>query len=242
MSQAESKRAGRAWYSADRTSFLCADRDSVVAELSSAASAQGWHIEAQQHREWGAIIGILQDGFCPSATTETEALRDALEETGLTAYADVILEFDFRRRGLRIDCILLAPGIIAVLEFKRSKLTPADADQVINYCVNLVEFHEESRRLCEMGRSIVVPFLVQTEGRYDGRADGSEEFHAEPWGAVLRNPIRCDGAGLGQALAKALALRSGQVQPSFIAIGSTCRPQDTGLPRRPQVSRRPAGD
>ena len=136
--------AGRAWYSSDRIGFLGADQESIVAALSSAASAQGWHIEPQQHQEWDASIGILQDEIRESASSEIEILRKALHESGLTAYSEIILEYDFRRRGLRIDCVLLAPGIIAVLEFKRSKIAPADVDQVTNYCVNLVEFHEES--------------------------------------------------------------------------------------------------
>lgn len=212
MIQRDFRCGGRAWYSADRKRFVGADQSSVVAELSSAASAQGWHIEPQQHEEWGASVGILQDEISAERDVEIEILKTALEEAGLTAYSDVILEFDFRRRGLRIDCVLLGPGIIAVLEFKRSKLTPADADQVTNYCVNLVEFHEETRRLCEQGDAIVVPILVQTTGRFDGRRVASEVFHSGPWRAVLREPIRCDGAHLGQALLEALALRRGRAQ------------------------------
>ena len=214
MPTIDSKKAGLAWYYADRATFLCAAQESIVAELSSAASAQGWHIEVQQHEEWGASVGILQDEIHSGVAAEIEIVRDALEEAGLTEYSEVILEFDFRRRGLRIDCILLAPGIIAVLEFKRSRLTPADADQVTNYCVNLVEFHEETRRLCEEEGTIVVPLLVQTEGSWTGRAGNLDEFHAVPWGAVLRNPIRCDREGLGQALTGALQLRRGSVQPT----------------------------
>ena len=163
MNHSDSEQAGKAWYAADRESFLGAQQDSIVAELSSAASAQGWHIEPQQHQEWGASVGILQDEIQSDASTEIEILRSALEEADLTAYSDVTFEYDFRRRGLRIDCILLAPGIIAVLEFKRTKLTPADVDQVTNDCINLVEFHDESRRLCEQEDVIVWTFKTGTK-------------------------------------------------------------------------------
>lgn len=207
MHESESEQAGCAWYSADRKSFLGTQQGTIVSKLTSAAASQGWHIEPQQHQEWGASVGILQDEIRPSATIELEILRSALQESDLTAYSDVILEFDFRRRGLRIDCVLLAPGIIAVLEFKRTKLSPADADQVTNYSVNLVEFHEETRRLCEHEGAIVVPILVQTEGQYVGRAIAGDEFHAPPWGAVLRNPLRCDRTSLGSALLRVLGLR-----------------------------------
>ena len=169
--------AGLAWYSADRESFLGTAQHSIVAELASAAAAQGWHIEPQQHQEWDASVGIVQDGIRSDVSTEIEILRVALDESGLAAFSDVVLEYDFRRRGLRIDCVLLAPGIIAVLEFKRSKLAPAGADQVTNYCVNLVEFHEETRRLCEEEGTVVIPILIQTEGSYAGRVGGDAGFH-----------------------------------------------------------------
>ena len=118
MNSFASSNAGRAWYSADRTRFLNTLQTSIVAELSSAASAQGWHIETQQHEEWQASVGILQDELGSGIAAEISIIRDALQESGLFEYSEVILEFDFRRRGLRIDCVLLAPGIIAVLEFK----------------------------------------------------------------------------------------------------------------------------
>lgn len=75
--------AGRAWYSADRQRFLAADQSSVVAELSSAATSQGWHIESQQHEEWGASVDILQSGMDRPADVEVEILRTALNESGL---------------------------------------------------------------------------------------------------------------------------------------------------------------
>lgn len=230
MTQRDHRHAGLAWYSTDRLCFLGSEQDSIVAELSSAATAQGWHIEAQQHQEWGASVGILQHGIRPKAAREIEILRGALQETGLTAYSDVILEFDFRRRGLRIDCVLLAPGVIAVLEFKRTRLTPADSDQVTNYCVNLVEFHEETRRLCNQEGTIVVPLLVQTGGTYRDSVDHTPEFHSSPWGAVLRHPLRCDGPGLGKALVRALTLRRKSGRPDRAAwVASRFSPSSTIL-------------
>jgi hypothetical protein len=65
----------------------------------------------------------------------------------LADFEAVVLEYDMRRRGLRIDCVLLGKGVIAVLEFKRNAVQKADRDQVENYCVNLLEFHGETRRL-----------------------------------------------------------------------------------------------
>lgn len=205
---------GDAWYSADRSSFLEADQNSVVAELASSAAEQGWHIEPQQHEEWDASIGILHKEMQAHPAAEIEILRTALDESELSEYSDVILEYNFRRRGLRLDCILLAPGIIAVIEFKRSKLSPADADQVTNYCVNLVEFHEETQRLCNEKNVIVVPVLVQTQGKRVIPPTVQGEFHKAPWASVLRTPVYCDGRSLGQGLSDILKQRKSCEQPS----------------------------
>lgn len=220
---------GAAWYSESQARFLGTPHEAVVAELSSAASSQGWHVEAQQHEEWGASVGILQGEMRGHRDEELQILRDALHQAGVDTFSSVILEFDFRRRGLRIDCVLLGPGIFAVLEFKRSKLTPADADQVTNYCINLVEFHEETRRLCEQG-SVVVPILVQTQGSFTGQNDADFSFHASPWRSVLREPMRCDGNHLGVTLGRALGLRRGWAEtPMHDWLSSRFSPSSTIL-------------
>lgn len=206
--------AGSAWYDADRRSFLDTPLESVVAHMANSAVQQGWHIEPEQHQEWDASVGILKDGIRTDAPARVELIRDALQEAGLTSYSDVILEYDFRRRGLRIDCVLLAPGLIAILEFKRSRLTPADCDQVTNYCLSLLEFHEVTRSLCEKQGVIIAPVLIQTEGRFVAAASIPGVFHAQPWASVLRHPSRCDGPRLGETLATVLAHRRSQTRPS----------------------------
>ena len=92
MPRLSSTSAGHAWYSADRASFLDTSQDSIVATLSSAAATQGWHIEPQQHQEWDASVGILQDGIRSDVSAEIEILRVSLDESGLAAYSDVVLE------------------------------------------------------------------------------------------------------------------------------------------------------
>ena len=94
MPPLESNGAGNAWYSADRASFFAADQQSIVAELSSSASAQGWHIEPQQHEEWDASVGILREEMQLRAGPEIEILRGALGEAGLTAYSRITTSDD----------------------------------------------------------------------------------------------------------------------------------------------------
>ena len=197
--------AGRAWYFASRSEFLVAPRQQVVGFLASAAGRDGWHIEPEQHQEWLSSVDMLQRQLA----RKVEILRDALADPGLSDYSTVVLEFDLRRRGLRIDCVLLGRGVIAVLEFKRSPLQKADLDQVENYCVNLLEFHAETRRLCATDAFIVVPIVVQTEGaarRPLRRLDG---FMPAPWDHIARPTLATSHAELAEALHEALRVRRG---------------------------------
>ena len=106
----------------------------------------------------------------------------------------------------------------------------ADSDQVTNYAVNLVEFHEVSRQFCEGERAIVAPILVQTHGSYEVPTKSCDAFHLEPWGAVLRTPLRCDGSGLRNTLEAVLGQRRGRGKPSRNAwLASRFSPSSTIL-------------
>ena len=120
-----------------------------------------------------------------------QLLKDTLASPELSDFQHVILEYDFRRRGLRLDCVLLGEGIIAILEFKRTSLSAADRDQVTDYAINLVEFHEETRQACESDDCVIVPILALTSGTANPSSD-SHEFHRSPWNSVVREPLKCD--------------------------------------------------
>jgi hypothetical protein len=195
--------AGLAWYENDRKSFLAASLDTVVGTLANAATQFGLHIEPEQNEEWYSSIGLLQDQL----KDRVELIRTALASPELRAFRDVVLEYDFRRRGLRLDCVLLGDGIIAVVEFKRSAITSGDRDQVTNYCINLVEFHEETRRAVEREECIVVPIVCLTAGRRAAQGEAPSTFHNPPWAAVVRRPLECDASSLQTALCAALGAR-----------------------------------
>ena len=198
--------AGAAWYESDRDSFLRDDLKMVVGQLASAAALQRLHIEPEQHEEWSSSIGVLQSELA-DRVREVEVLRQTLSSPDLADFRDVILEYDFRRRGLRLDCVLLGSGIIAVIEFKRSTIAAADRDQVTGYCINLVEFHEETRRLCETENVVVVPVLALTEGELRFAQSAPTGFHNPPWDDVMRTPLACDASSLHDALRAALGAR-----------------------------------
>lgn len=201
--------AGAAWYVKDRDGFVRDSVQTVVGELASSAAAEGLHIEQEQHVEWQASVGVLQRELQQRAS-QIEILRSALAAPDLAPYRHVLLEFDFRRRGLRMDCVLLGDGVIAVVEFKRSSLGAMDREQVTNYAVNLVEFHEETQRLVRDEAAIVAPVLALT-----GQSNGSTRAFTPgclraPWNSVLAKPVECVGSALHKALLFVLEQRRGQ--------------------------------
>jgi hypothetical protein len=200
--------AGAAWYVKDREAFVRDQVQTVVGELASSAAAEGLHIEQHQHEEWRSSVGVLQREL-QQRTGDIELLKSTLSAPDLAEFRHVLLEFDFRRRGLRMDCVLLGDGIIAVIEFKRSKLSAADREQVTNYAVNLVEFHEETRNVVNEGGGIVAPVLALTTGSARAHPGFKAGFLREPWSGVLARPLECDGATLQQALRFALLQRRG---------------------------------
>jgi hypothetical protein len=196
--------AGSAWYSSSRTNFLGTDTDTVVASLSSRAARDGWHIEPEQHEEWETSVRALQQQL----VREVQVLQSVLSDPKLDAFETIVLEYDLRRRGLRIDCVLLGNGIIAVLEFKRGNILKAHFAQAENYCVNLIEFHAETRRLCAQLNTILVPIVVQTERGTRPKAQ-TRGFMAQPWHHIARPALVSTRTDLAEVLLAALQERRG---------------------------------
>jgi hypothetical protein len=201
--------AGNAWYAAARNEFLEMPHDKVVERLANAAGKDGWHIEPEQHEEWLSSVDLLQDHLTRAVTI----LRQSLEDPSLADFESVILEYDMRRRGLRIDCVLLGRGVVAIIEFKRNAIQKADRDQVEHYCVNLLEFHAETRRLCEDDSVILAPVVVQTEGRIPKRPPPRYGFLLSPWSAIVTPTTASSRQELTESLHAILALRLSRTNP-----------------------------
>ena len=87
---------------------------------------------------------------------EIELLRAALAEVGEAARRLVILiEVPLLRLGKRLDVVLLAPGVVALIEFKigATRYDSADKAQTEGYAHSLRDFHEVSQR------RLVIPIL-----------------------------------------------------------------------------------
>jgi hypothetical protein len=193
----------QAWYHGSREQFLAASHISIADQLAGRAASESLEIEAYQNEEWRRSIDILQK----TLDKRIPILREALLTGCGELVKHVILEFDFRRRGLRMDCLLLGDGVIFVIEFKRTKILSADRDQVMTYAVNLVEFHGLTQQLV-VGEDgvIIVPVISLTEGIV-ARLPKWPGLGGHSWSAIAQQPLECDRKGLSEALRLGFAHR-----------------------------------
>ncbi len=112
------------------------------------------------------ILGVLCENYHGEALTTTREawgteisfMKSALSSLpGLNG--QIVFEYDIPRLGKRIDVVLLLKGIIFCLEFKvgETKILESDIDQVLDYALDLKNFHKYSRD------HIIAPILVATE-------------------------------------------------------------------------------
>ena len=112
-----------------------------------------------------AILGGLCENYHGEVLTTTmeawleeiKLMKDVLRR--FICDGQIIFEYDIPRLGKRIDVVLLHNGIIFCLEFKvrKSKILEADIDQVLDYALDLKNFHKFSQD------HIIAPVLVATE-------------------------------------------------------------------------------
>lgn len=111
------------------------------------------------------IFGTLCDNYHGEALTTTrEAWKSEISmlKNILSNYVGrdgkIIFEYDIPRLGKRIDVVLLLEGIIFCLEFKvgESRILESDIDQVLDYALDLKNFHKYSQD------NLIVPILVST--------------------------------------------------------------------------------
>ena len=100
------------------------------------------------------VFGKLCENYHGEALTTTrEAWRAEITilKQVLSRYPDwdgqILFEYDIPRLGKRVDAILLLNGIVFCLEFKvgESKILESDVDQVLDYALDLKNFHRYSR-------------------------------------------------------------------------------------------------
>lgn len=163
-----------------------------------------------------SIFGALCDNYHGDALTTTrEAWRSEISiiKGVLSNYADkkgqVIFEYDIPRLGKRIDVVLLLDGIVFCVEFKvgESKILEADIDQVLDYALDLKNFHKFSQD------NLIVPILVATNYR-----NSSTDIRMSVYDDRVVNPLVTGEAGISNLITKILEKYPGEteVNPDWI--------------------------
>ncbi|MEZ5422111.1 MAG: DUF2075 domain-containing protein [Pyrinomonadaceae bacterium] len=118
--------------------------------------------------------------------TQLPLLRQALSNFG---DGHLFLEFSIPRMGKRADAILVIDGLIVVLEFKmgESSYLNSAIDQVVDYALDLKNFHEGSHLLP------IVPILVASEAEPRKHALLPDED-------MVYKPLLCNSNTLKEAL------------------------------------------
>jgi len=154
--------------------------------------------EAFTSADENSVLGVLCDNYHGVALTTTrEAWKgeiDILKNT-LQKYShsdgQIVFEYDIPRLGKRIDVVLLFAGIIFCIEFKvgESGILEADVDQVLDYALDLKNFHKFSHD------NLIVPILVATKYR-----SSSTEIQMSVYDDRVVNPLVTGEAGLSRLI------------------------------------------
>ncbi len=140
------KKSPRCLFNSDFENFLSLDTSAILGTLCDSyhGTALTTTIEA-----WKSEIGILKN-----------VVSKLNDDRG-----QIVFEYDIPRLGKRIDSVLLYRGIVFCLEFKvgESKVLEMDVDQVLDYALDLKNFHKLSRD------KVIAPILIAT--KYTNRTD-----------------------------------------------------------------------
>ena len=159
-------------------------------------------IEEFMDMEENSILGMLNDNYHGIALTTTREawkaeisiLKDVL--TDLThIHGNIIFEYDIPRLGKRIDVVLLLNGIIFCLEFKvgESRILEVDIDQVLDYALDLKNFHKYSQD------NLIVPILIATNYK-----DSSSDIKMSVYDDKVVNPMVSGKSNIADLILKVL--------------------------------------
>ena len=163
-----------------------------------------------------SILGVLCDNYHGAALTTTRdawkgeisILKSVLQEH-IHRDGRIVFEYDIPRLGKRIDVVLLLEGIIFCLEFKvgESGILEADVDQVLDYALDLKNFHKFSQD------NLIVPILIATKYH-----SSSTEIQMSVYDYRVVNPLVTGEAGISPLINEVLKRFSDEppVDPNWI--------------------------
>lgn len=159
-------------------------------------------IETFLEKESDLILGILCDGYHGVALTTTreawkgeiEILKESLQSLDKPS-GRIIFEYDIPRLGKRIDVVLLIDGIVFCLEFKvgETQINEADIDQVLDYALDLKNFHKFSQD------RLIVPILIATKHK-----GSSSKIQMSVYDDRIVNPLISGESGITDVISAVL--------------------------------------
>jgi Uncharacterized conserved protein (DUF2075) len=181
--------ATNAFYGASVSEFVTQAPEAVVGILTTRASLEFRVNEREQTRAWQSQVLLL---------------RAALDQVAGSESWGLVLEYSLRRLSVRPDAVLLASGVIIVLEFKMgaAEYRSEDARQVENYALCIRDFHAAARGFA------IVPIVCAENAP---SATLSEPEITDGVGAVMVT----NGVGLAEALRAAASVVATGGAPSL---------------------------
>lgn len=164
----DNKRSNRCLYKSDFKSFIEADKYSILGQIHDAFHGQAL---TTTDEAWFFEINLLQNVLLPWKNEE----------------ADIIFEYDIPRLGKSIDVVLLLRRIVFCLEFKvgQKDALQSDVEQVMDYALDLKNFHRYSRDLT------IVPILIPSNHK-----SSSSNFTPSVYNDSIFNPLITGASGL----------------------------------------------
>jgi hypothetical protein len=168
----------RAFYSDSIADFLARDADEILGVL---ARHSDFSVEQTQRDAWLEEIRILHSALS-------------------SCHGSVYFEYSIPRMGRRIDVVLLIGPAVFVLEFKVGGQDFAlhALEQVVDYALDLKNFHETSRRC------LIAPILIATSA-----TNCQLVLEAIPHKDGLLLPIKTNGQLLGSTIEAVLRRAQG---------------------------------
>ena len=185
----------RAYYSSSINEFCKQDPEQILGQM---AKEHPFDLTAFQRDAWVEQIQLL---------------RNVLRNYNGKLY----FEYSIPRMGRRIDAVVIVQSAIFIIEFKvgASSYEAADLDQVMDYALDLRNFHEGSHH------ATLVPILVATKApAINFKSNTIPEDH-------IFQPIRCNSDNLGGVLEGVLNQQTEESIDCEVWEGSGYKPTPT---------------
>ncbi len=132
---------------------------------------------------------------------EIDLLQDILGTHFSDEFGEIIFEYSIPRLAKRVDVVLLLRGLIFVLEFKAGSdvFLQADMEQVMDYALDLKNFHKESHH------RIIVPILIAMQAEAH-----SMRLFSSVYDDAIYNPLLVGSNKLGEAILNTVANEPGK--------------------------------